>query len=318
MSSNPLSSTPSRQRFYVKVIRIKATDSPNVRLGLAQRAAGKTPTNEIIVPGVMPYDEYQKRRATWDKVRQCVGLDAEFWEGADALLFPPEWLNRCEERARELVPKVRRAVSMGVDPAEGGDKTAFTVVDWWGVIEQVSLQTPSTNDIPNRAIGLMRKHAVQPSNVLFDRGGGGKQAADQMRERGYGGVRTVAFGEPVTPAFSKGTRDEDDVTDQAEARYQYKNRRAQMYHMIRLLMERPQGFGIPSFYPELRRQLAPIPLTYDREGRLYLLPKSKSRPDSKEKTLIDLIGHSPDEADSLALAVYGLHKPAPVASAGAF
>ena len=68
-------------RYFRRVIRIKATDSPNVRLGLAQDRAGLTVTDEILVPGVLTYAEYRKRRATWDRVRQCIGLDGEFWKG---------------------------------------------------------------------------------------------------------------------------------------------------------------------------------------------------------------------------------------------
>jgi hypothetical protein len=56
-----------------------------------------------------------------------------------------------------------------------------------------------------------------------------------------------------------------------------------MYGQLRLLLD-PEGdpvtsgretFAIPAGYAELRRQLAPAPLTYDREGRLKLLPKRK-------------------------------------------
>lgn len=66
------------------------------------------------------------------------------------------------------------------------------------------------------------------------------------------------------------------------------------------------GFGIPAKYAELRRQLAPMPLDYDGEGRMYLPPKNKPTPTYKGRTIRDLIGRSPDHADSLVLAVFGL------------
>jgi len=40
---------------------------------------------------------------------------------------------------------------------------------------------------------------------------------------------------------------------------------------------------------------------------MYLPPKRKV-PNSRVQTMIDLCGHSPDEADALALAVYGLSR----------
>lgn len=80
--------------------------------------------------------------------------------------------------------------------------------------------------------------------------------------------------------------------------------------MIRLLIdpaENPDGFGIPANIPNLRSQLAPIPLTLDGEGRIILPPKNKRTATDKQPCLIDIIGHSPDEADALALATFAMN-----------
>ena len=62
----------------------------------------------------------------------------------------------------------------------------------------------------------------------------------------------------------------------------------------------------------MRQELSPIPRTYDEEGRLYVLPKNKpisrTGKESPTRTLIDLIGHSPDRADALVLAVFGMEE----------
>ena len=73
------------------------------------------------------------------------------------------------------------------------------------------------------------------------------------------------------------------------------------------------GYALPEHFTELRRQLAPIPLRYDSEGRLILPPKHKTDgSDSKIETMVDLIGCSPDEADALVLATFGImNKPNP-------
>lgn len=306
--------------YYRRIIKIKAENSPNVRLGVAQQKAGKSVTDEELVPGVLTYSEYQRRRMLWDEVRQCIGLDAEFYEGADFLMYPPAWLDDAERRAADIDGLDRWAKTIGVDPGEGEANTCWTVCDEKGLISLTSKRTPDTAQIINETISLIKQWGVPPECVFFDRGGGGKQCADQLRERGYD-VQTVAFGESVRQEMVDGYVPLDERLDMSETRYAYKNRRAQMYGLLRERLDpslTEELFAIPAQYNELRRQLSLIPLRWDQEGRLMLPPKSK--PNKKgtdldnipglskgnKETLIGIIGNSPDEADSLVLAVYGL------------
>lgn len=295
--------------LFRKVIRIEATDSPNVREG---REA---------YPGILGPEEYERRLRTWDKVKQCIGLRAEFYEGADALLFPPDWLNRAEALARALKGKPRKARAIGCDPAEGGDSSAWSVVDEFGLIELLSLKTPDTTAVPNTTLALMHRYQVPAEYVVLDRGGGGKQAADTLRAKGHR-VRTVAFGEPLALEPKHGQHQVSERREMREERTTYKNMRALLYGTLRELLDPAteqegyptpfgvavRGFGIPAEQAELRRQMAPIPLTYDSEGQLFLPPKRR-KPGSKEtaqKSLEEIIGHSPDELDSCVLAVHGM------------
>lgn len=307
MTDNPL--------YFRKVIKIKATDSPNVKYALAQKEKGYEPTNEIVVPGVLTWGEYRHRRATWDKIRQSIGLDAEFYEGSEILLFPADWLNQAEERARHL-PRHRKAKGGGCDPAEGGDKTAMAAVDEYGLIELVSRKTPNTNDVVHEAIAFLHRHEIPPERFCFDRGGGGKQHADRLREmRGVGHpengypVRTVGFGESIAQEIKRGTAPVKYRREVVEERYEFKNRRAQMYGELSELLDPGlpgTRFAIPAEYHELRRQLAPIPKKYDNESRMFMLPKQNPAKPDDPNTLINLIGCSPDEADALVLAVHGM------------
>jgi hypothetical protein len=304
-------------RFYRKIVRVRAEDSPNVQLGLRQRAAGLKatglkPDGTPVLPGVLSWHEYLKRRETWDPVRQCIGLDAEFYEGAEVLLYPPEWLNRAERLADQLKNKrsPRIAKAIGIDPAEGGDKTTMAAVDELGLIELHSCLTPDTNEVFYNALGFIRKHNVAPEKVVFDAGGGGKQHAHRLRDAGYR-VTTVAFGESVTPDLKRGTKSLSARADEREEKYVYRNRRAEMYGMLRIRLDpaTEPGFALPAEYRELRRQLSLIPLTYDGEGRLMLLPKNR-KSGSNVATLTDLLGRSPDEADAVVMAVYGMERKA--------
>jgi hypothetical protein len=295
-----------KKTTYRKVVRIRAEDSPNVRLGLLQLRAGQQPTDEMLLPGVLSYKEYKKRRETWDHVKQTIGLDAMFYEGAEVLMYPPEWLDLAASNHWLYGGMRRYAMSAGIDPAEGGDKTSMCVVDDKGILDLVTKKTPDTQVIVDETIRMIKKWNLSPKAVCLDQGGGGKQIADQLRRMGYP-VRTVAFGEAVSREDEGVKKDGEEIKDKEE-RYVYKNRRAQMYGIIRELIDPTQGknFAIPAIYSNLRSELAPIPMIYDPEGRLMLPPKRKKSPTSKEKSLVDIIGHSPDEADALAIACYAL------------
>lgn len=316
----------TQQRYFRKIIKISAEMSPNVRYARAQIAAGLPYTNEMI-PGVISYEELLQRRHDWDPVRQCIGLDGEFYEGAEILLFPPEWLNLANQRSGTR-PASSTPRWMGCDPAEGGDKSSWCVIDRFGILELLSLKTPDTTVIPNTALSLMSKYGIPGENVVFDRGGGGKQHCDVLNKRGHP-CRSVAFGESIQNDPHRGITLFPEKKEQREDKYVYKNRRAELYGEFSQLVldpNNPDGrqFAIPpgpSLFQELRRQLSVMPKLFDDEGRMWMLPKtikdSTSNRAQLKKTLVDLIGHSPDEADSLVLAVHAMLHGRRVVTAGA-
>ena len=301
--------------FLRKVIHIGATDSPNVKNGLEQKARGEEPTNEILIPGVKSYERYLEDRRLLDKVEQCVSLDGLFYEGEEIRLFPQDWLDKAMERADELERTHganRKGKTLGIDPAEGGDSTVWTVGDSLGFIFQRSEKTADTSVITDITPGIMREYGISPENVIFDRGGGGTEHADRMRKDGYN-VRTVAFGEKVIPERKRGLTPLEHKKLQDEERYAYFNRRSEMYGLLSRAINPDDGavYGIPRCMVELHKQLRPIPKIYDKEGQLWLPPKNKPPGSDKStvKTLVEMIGHSPDEADSAVLCYYGLiHK----------
>lgn len=318
--------------YDINVIKIPASLSPNVRLAQAEVRAGKPMSRRIIVPGCMDIDDYNFRMKTYDPVKKAAGLFAEFYEGEEVRVFPQEWLMHSQIRGDALLGKPRMdRRTLGIDPAEGGDNTVWTVVDELGLIEQCALRTTNTAMIKGRTLALMKKHNIKPEDVIFDRGGGGKEHADYMRDAGYA-VRSIGFGEsPSDPdEHLTGWTDPEDRSMLKEERYVYKNKRAQFYGCLRermnpdrylnvklddngepledLPLQRNADvvFGIPSKYTELIRQLSPLPLLYDGEGRMYLPPKDNPSPTYKGVTIKKLLGSSPDESDSLVLAVFAL------------
>lgn len=303
-----------------RIIKIKAEDSPNVQRALACIANGAEPDNKVLVPGVLTWERYQRHRAEWDAVRQCSGLDAEFWEGAENLLYPPEWLNRAEAVAASIRSRKRNAKAIGIDPAEGGDDTCWAVVDELGLIELIAKKTKDTSVITGDTIWLGKKHGVPAEKWMFD-AGGGKTHADLLRKQGWP-ASVVAFGAAVSPAMRRGMTPFDERREAREERQSFKNLRAKMYWDLHELLDEgynPQGFGIGAEHKELRRQLSLIPNLIDGEGKMYMLSKQR-RPGQKrgEKTLTDLLGRSPDHADALVLAVHGMSKVDSRATAGTY
>lgn len=302
------------------VMRIKATDSPNVKLGLLQSKLGKPPSGERLYPGVVSWADYQFRLATWDDNRKTVGLLAEWYEGAELLLYPLPWLQRAALVEHYIRCKNYPAEAMGIDPGEGAANSAWAVVNRYGLKEMHSFKTPDTNQIIDKTLELIHQHHIPGEKVYLDRGSG-KQHADRLRRMGYA-VATVAFGESVALEPKRGLRLMAERKDNLEERYAYKNRRAYMYGelSIRLdpALERDgiTPFAIPEInepcYIELRRQLGAMPKMFDQEGRLILPPKNKNATaiETNIMTLTELLGCSPDEADALAIAYYALtHKP---------
>lgn len=310
----------------VKVIKIPAIKSPNVQLSLAEERAGKPLSRRIIVPGCMDIDDYRWRCKTYDPVKKAAGIDAEFYEGDEVRMFPQEWLRESQDLAVQyrndptLIRPQRRAI--GIDTAEGGDNTVWTVVDRLGVLAQVSKKTHNTAVIKGMTIGLIKEYNVNPEDVLFDRGGGGKEHADYLRMQGYE-VDSVGFGEgPSAPdEFEFGFTMPEERKEMKEERYTYKNKRVQLYHILRQLLNPPDPntprFAIPPELTELLRQLKPIPVLYDGEGRMYLPPKDKPTENYQGTTIKEMLGCSPDESDSTVLATYAISKP-PMPVVGAF
>lgn len=335
------------ESYHVRVIHIKAEDSPNVRLALAQQRAGLPVTGEILLAGVLSWADYQQRRATWDKIQQCVGLDGLFYEGAENLLFPPSWLGRAKNLARFRRGRPRRAKGVGVDPGEGKANTTMVAVDEYGVVDLYAKKTPDTSVTEGDIAWFLTKHGVPAERCCIDRGAG-KTTADNLRARGLN-VRTVGFGEAISPPPRRGKNPLANRLEVQEQRGAYVNRRAQMYGDLRDLMNPAReydqkaveddnddwggeggsrhtpktrlgkgGFAIPEEYEDLFSQMSPIPLLRDRSGRLRLPPKDRHSENSNERTLVEIIGHSPDELDALVLAVHAMLYEASHTEAGVF
>jgi hypothetical protein len=97
-------------------------------------------------------------------------------------------------------------------------------------------KTNDTNDIPGITIAIGSRYGVPHDRWVFDRGGGGKQHADRLRNQGYN-CSSIGFGEAVQdPQAWKRTANyipKKEVREELEERYIFKNRRAELYGTLR-------------------------------------------------------------------------------------
>lgn len=308
-----------------KVIHISGEDSPNVQVGKYRVAKGIPGPHPNIIPGVLAYDEYVRRKHKWDKIKRRIRLEGKFYTGTETLVYPPDWLDACEKSFRILCNGERYEItgkrpgslgsvlSMGVDCGAGRDLSCWTVIDRQGVVFQYDMPTPDTYQITQLTIKFMEEFGIATNRVCFDAGGGGTQIVDHMRPLGYRGIRSIAFGSAAAPPPATKQRGKDSKVKAKEVAWVYKNKRAEMYGILRQWMDpsinlRP--FAIPEELFELRHELAIMPMWFDKEGKMFLPPKDKNpgtRENPNEVTIKKLLGRSPDRADSLVLASYALN-----------
>lgn len=309
-------------KLFRNVIWISGDDSPNVQVGKKWKALGKSGPppkvgldgTPIFIPGILSYPTYLERLDTYSDFDKKTRLFGKFPEEAGHKLFPGAWLQTAQELNDLLVARIKlrgkpigKPFALGVDSSEGGgDKTAFVVWGRFGIVYVLSKETPKTTEIQGTTLALMRKFGIKPWYVAFDSGGGGKQHADALRDKGYEDITDVDFG------------------SRADDPKKYMNKRAELYgelreamkptsRLARMLKTGPARWGneklycasIPSDNAVLKEDLSVLPLLRDSEGRLRILPKERARGKTSqraEKTLRELLGRSPDQGDAAALA----------------
>src|SRR5687768_16179197 len=222
-------------RYYRRSIHIQAIHSPNVALALEEIKRGYRPTFRQVIPGVLPYEEYLKRMATWDEIRKTIGILGLFYRGPELLLFPPQWRNHAEKLAQLYFTQrlSRKAEAIGIDCGEGIADTTFIASDKYGIVEAKSRKTPDPSDIADEVAEFIDRHRTVPhERVVLDAGGGGKMVAGYLRKAGYD-VTTVGFGETPTLTIKAGRTYVSERIETKEERISYANLRAQMYYELR-------------------------------------------------------------------------------------
>jgi len=199
-------------------------------------------------------------------------------EGEDTLI-PLSWCNRAVSRWEKSKDncKVSDHVYLGLDVARyGTNKTVLTNYVPNRLMYQKSIQNKSTTDATQLAIKDGISAGAKLMQITTDDTGLGGGVTDRLRELGYP-VLAVNFSQkPTDPMHFRGIRDE-------------------MYWNLRELF-RSEEIAIPN-NSSLINQLSAIKYKINaRSGRIEI----ESKDDMKKRGQ-----KSPDEADSLTIAVWG-------------
>lgn len=163
---------------------------------------------------------------------------------------------------------------MGIDLSGlGSDSNVLTVASRYRVEEQKSIRVADTFELTNEAENLVHKWNVKAVYIDIT-GSTSCGLLDMLKAKGVNAVGINFAQKPFSDRFA--------------------NARAEMY--VELSTAIKSGMYIES--DDIKTQLSYTTLDVNASGKFQLVKKDRIK---------ELIGHSPDESDSLALAIYAMN-----------
>jgi len=302
-----------------KVIQIDGRRTPNVAAGVRWDEAGRHGPCPSALPGLMSYADFVHRQAEWPEFRVQTCLYGRLVEGIESMVMVPRsWLEEARKAWFEVDREARKSLRrcMGIDASHGrGDLAVWVVADQCGVLDVRTATLRDRAGEPDTVLALEITREAQAAwgvawqDVAVDIGGGGQEAiVDRLKREGVR-VHGVDFGAGAsTPA----------------RRRLYRNMRAELYGELALecdpsrwrriegpdgpVLERgftlPHGANLRAEVEALVEELSLIPREQDGEGKLLLPPKDRRPGQKTGRCLREMLGHSPDRSDALALCVW--------------
>lgn len=178
---------------------------------------------------------------------------------------------RADFIAAKLVNPNRKGFWMGADFAGlGADENTVAVIDETGMVDWKHAAELNTNQKVEQIWELWQN--FHPQSAFGDGTGGYGQGAMDLAEQKNMKMRPINFAEK---AFNE---------------VDYPNTRTEMY--LELAKEIRNGFWVTD---EVKTELLALQVAINKRGQQQLLPKELAK---------KILGHSPDMADAVALAVY--------------
>lgn len=163
---------------------------------------------------------------------------------------------------------------MGIDLAGlGSDSNVITVSSSYRIEEQVSVRVANTFELTDRVENMCRKYKIQCVYIDIT-GSTSCGLLDMLKAKGLNAVGINFAQKPFSD--------------------RYANARCEMY--VELSNAIKSGMFIDS--DDIKTQLSYTTINVNPSGKFQLI---------KKESIKELIGHSPDEADSLALSIYAMN-----------
>lgn len=163
---------------------------------------------------------------------------------------------------------------MGIDLAGlGSDCNVITVSSSYRIEEQVAVRVANTFELTDRVENLCRKYKIQCVYIDIT-GSTSCGLLDMLKAKGLNAVGINFAQKPFSD--------------------RYANARCEMY--VELSNAIKSGMFIDS--DDIKTQLSYTTINVNPSGKFQLI---------KKESIKELIGHSPDEADSLALSIYAMN-----------
>ena len=163
---------------------------------------------------------------------------------------------------------------MGIDLAGlGSDSNVITVSSSYRIEEQVAVRVANTFELTDRVENMCRKYKIQCIYIDIT-GSTSCGLLDMLKAKGLNAVGINFAQKPFSD--------------------RYANARCEMY--VELSNAIKSGMFIDS--DDIKTQLSYTTINVNPSGKFQLI---------KKESIKELIGHSPDEADSLALSIYAMN-----------
>jgi len=237
--------------------------------------------NKIIFPGLVTKEWVEERKKEWGEnspIYKARVLGEFPIEGEDTLI-PLSWVERAI--AKQITPKPTDAIVMGIDVARyGSDHTAFLIMHGRKIIHISGYVGKATTKTVGKAILLCKEYKC--SKIIVDDSGVGGGVTDMLVERfdEKSGINVIGVN------FGSQTDEKD----------KYENLKSQIFWSLRQDFEHNE-IDLPD-HERLLQELPSLMYEITSKGRLKIVGKDKM----KQMGL-----HSPDYADALVLAHYGLY-----------
>lgn len=245
-----------------------------------------------IIPGLTTYE--------WvENARKEFGEDSALWQSKVLGQFPIEssntlipfaWVENCRREAIDIqkLGIMRRPTYVGVDVARFGIcTTVITVFDGYNMLYQREFSKRSTTEVAGFIIDTLRDEQNMEAPIAIDDTGLGGGVTDILHDQGYN----------VLPVILRAKSENED---------KFYDLRTEIYWELRerfqkgtISLKDPENS--PRKYDKLTSQLTSQIYDMDKRGRIKMVPKERA---IKETIRKGGSGDSPDNADSLSLALY--------------